>query len=176
MKDKKGIVLVYTGDGKGKTTAALGLALRASGHGAKIFMVQFRKSDPTYGEIQAIRKFLPDFTVVQSDRSRITGRGAFEDEDVADARNVFEHGKEAVLSGQYDLVIFDEINFAVDFGLLPEEEVLGMLKKRPVHVDVVLTGRGAGEAIIEAADLVSEVKEIKHHYKAGIPARTGIEY
>lgn len=176
MTEKKGIVLVYTGDGKGKTTAALGLGLRASGHGAKIFMVQFRKSDPTYGEIQAIRKFLPDFTVVQSERSRITGRGGFEDEDIADARNTFMQGKDAVLSGQYDLVIFDEVNFAVDFGLLPEEEVLEMLKKRPPHVDVVLTGRGAGEAIIEAADLVSEVKEIKHHYKAGIPARTGIEY
>ncbi len=176
MMEKKGIVLVFTGEGKGKTTAALGLGLRACGHGAKILMVQFRKSDPTYGEIQAIRKFLPNFTVIQSERSRITGRSGIKDEDLADARKVFRLGKEALLSGQYDLVIFDEVNFALDFSLLREEDVLNMLEKRPLHVDVVLTGRGAPKSIIEAAHLVSEVKEIKHHYKAGVPARSGIEY
>lgn len=176
MAEKKGIVLVYTGDGKGKTTAALGLALRASGHGAKIFMVQFRKSDPGYGEIQAITKFLPEFTVVQSKRSRITPRGQFSPEDIQDAREVFERGKEAVLSGQYDLVIFDEINFAIDYDLIPLEEVLTMLDGRFPGTDIVLTGRYAPTAIMEAADLVSEVREIKHHFKAGVKARPGIEY
>lgn len=176
MAEKKGLILVYTGDGKGKTTAALGLALRASGHGAKIFMVQFRKSDPGYGEIQAINKFLPNFTAVQSERSRITGRGGFEQADIDDAVNVFNKGKEALLSGDYDLVIFDEINFAVDFGLLPLDDVLDMLKQRPQRADVVLTGRNAPQAIVALADLVSEVREIKHHYKAGVLAQKGIEF
>jgi cob(I)alamin adenosyltransferase len=176
MADKKGLVLVHTGDGKGKTTAALGLALRACGHGSKIFMVQFRKSDPSYGEIQAIRNFLPNFTVVQSERSRITGRGGFEQEDIDDALNVFSQGREAVLSDEYDLVIFDEINFAVDYGLIPLSDVVAMLKKRPQRTGVVLTGRNADEEIVEMADLVTEMKEIKHHYKTGVMAQKGIEY
>ncbi|MCW3489771.1 cob(I)yrinic acid a,c-diamide adenosyltransferase [Dethiobacter alkaliphilus] len=176
MAEKKGLVMIYTGDGKGKTTAALGLALRASGHGAKIFMVQFRKSDPTYGEIQAINKFLPNATVVQSERSRITGHGGFEQEDFDDAKNVFAKGREALLSGEYDLVIFDEVNFAADYGLIPRDEVVKMLKQRPPQTDVVLTGRNAPAEFVEMADLVSEVREIKHHYRAGIMAQKGIEY
>lgn len=168
--------MVYTGDGKGKTTAALGLALRASGHNSNVFIVQFRKSDPSYGEIQAINKFLPTVTVVQSKRSRITGRGGFEQEDLDDARDVFEKGKEALLSGDYNLVIFDEINFAIDYGLIPLEDVLDMLEKKPPLADVVLTGRNASEAIVSRADLVSEVKEIKHHYQQGVMAQKGIEY
>ncbi|HAA37916.1 MAG TPA: cob(I)yrinic acid a,c-diamide adenosyltransferase [Firmicutes bacterium] len=176
MKDRQGIVMVYTGNGKGKTTSALGLALRASGHDEKIFMVQFRKSDPTYGEIQAIRKFLPNMTVLQSARSRFRKRGDFEEADYADAQNVFNKGKEALLSGEYDLVIFDEINFALYNDLLQLDDVLNMLKERPRHVNVVLTGRYACDEIIAAADLVSEVKEIKHHYQAGVKAQPGVEY
>jgi cob(I)alamin adenosyltransferase len=175
MTEKTGIVVVYTGDGKGKTTASLGLALRASGHGAKVFMVQFRKNDPKYGEIKAIQKFLPDFTVVQSGEGRIV-RGYFMQEDINDAWNTFLQGKAAVLSGQYDLVIFDEINIAIDYELLDVQEVLQMLAERPSHVDVVLTGRNAAPEIIEAANLVSEVKEIKHPYKEGIKARAGMEF
>ena len=176
MSTKKGIVMVYTGNGKGKTTAALGLALRASGHGEKIFMVQFRKSDPTYGEIQAIRKFLPTMTVVQSQRSRLRKLGDFGPDDLADAAQVFTTGKDAVLSGEYDLVIFDEINFAAYNKLIKTEDIMAMLANRPAHVTVVLTGRYADEAVMQKADLVSEVKEIKHHFQAGIPAQTGVEY
>ncbi|NLM52906.1 MAG: cob(I)yrinic acid a,c-diamide adenosyltransferase [Firmicutes bacterium] len=176
MSTKRGVVMVYTGNGKGKTTAALGLALRASGHGEKIYMVQFRKSDPTYGEIKAIRKFLPTMTVVQSKRSRFRKKGDFEQEDFDDAANVFALGKEAVLSGEYDLVIFDEINFAAYNKLIKVEDILDMLKKRPPHVTVVLTGRYAAEAVMEAADLVSEVREIKHHFHSGIAAQPGVEY
>ena len=176
MADREGVVMVYTGNGKGKTTAALGLALRASGHGEKIFMVQFRKSDPTYGEIQAIRKFLPTMTVVQSERSRFRGKGAFDPEDFADAAHVFEQGREALLSGEYDLVIFDEINFAAANDLVKTEDIVDMLKKRPKHTNVVLTGRYADERIIEMADLVSEVKEVKHHFQSGIKAQPGVEY
>lgn len=168
--------MVYTGNGKGKTTAALGLALRASGHNANVFIVQFRKSDPSYGEIQAITKFLPTVSVLQSKRSRITGRGGFEQEDLDDAREVFEKGKEALLSGNYNLVIFDEINFAVDYGLIPLDDVVEMLNNKPPQADVVLTGRNAPEAIVNMADLVSEVREIKHHFRAGIMAQKGIEY
>jgi cob(I)alamin adenosyltransferase len=176
MADKKGLIMVYTGDGKGKTTAALGLVLRASGHGANVYVVQFRKSDPSYGEIQAITKFLPTVTILQSKRSRITGRGGFEQADLDDARDVFEKGKEALLSGEYNLVVFDEINFAMDYGLIPQDEVTEMLKKKPANTDVVLTGRNAPAEIVEMADLVSEVREIKHHYRAGIMAQKGIEY
>jgi cob(I)alamin adenosyltransferase len=176
MTEKKGLVLVYTGSGKGKTTAALGLALRASGHGAKVFMVQFGKNNPKYGEIQAIRKFLPDFTVVQSGQGKPLIRGQLLQEDLNEARNGFLQGREALLSGRYDLVIFDEINIALDYGLLPVEEVLQMLAERPAEVDVVLTGRNALREIIDAADLVSEVREIKHHYCNGVKARKGMEF
>lgn len=176
MLGEKGLVLVYTGNGKGKTTAALGLALRASGHGAKVFMVQFNKNNPKYGEIQAIQKFLPDFTVVQSGRGRILVRGQLPQEDIDETRNCFLQGKEALQSQRYNLVIFDEINIAMDYGLLAVEEVLQMLSERPPHVDVVLTGRNAPQEIVDAADMVSEVKEIKHHYGAGINARKGMEF
>lgn len=176
MTEKKGLVMVYTGNGKGKTTAALGLLLRAIGHGAKGFIVQFRKSDPSYGEIQAINKFLPTVAVLQSKRSRLTVGCDFEQEDLDDAREVFEKGKEALLSEEYELVIFDEINFAIDCGLIPLADVLSMLKEKPGQINVVLTGRNAPEEIMKIADLVSEVKEIKHHYKAGIMAQKGIEY
>ncbi|MCR3921411.1 MAG: cob(I)yrinic acid a,c-diamide adenosyltransferase [Firmicutes bacterium] len=176
MTDRQGIVMVYTGNGKGKTTSALGLALRASGHGEKIMMVQFRKSDPTYGEIQAIRKFLPTMTVVQSERSRFRGKGGFDPEDFADAANVFGIGRDALLSGEYDLVIFDEINFAIYNDFVTVTDVLEMLKARPKHVNVVLTGRYAADAIMEAADLVSEVRAVKHHFEAGIKAQQGVEF
>jgi cob(I)alamin adenosyltransferase len=176
MEPKESLVMVYTGNGKGKTTAALGLALRAVGHGARVFMVQFRKSDPGYGEIKAIRNYLPGFTVVQSERSRITRRGEFTGEDMHDARAVFDQGRDAVMSGHYDLVIFDEIIFAADYGLIPIADVLEMLKSRPARVDIVLTGRNAPAEIVAAADLVSEVREIKHHYQGGMKARPGIEF
>lgn len=176
MKDRKGLVVVYTGKGKGKTTAALGLALRASGHGSRIFIVQFRKADPRYGEIQAIQRFLPNVTVVQSGKGKLLIRGYLMQDDVNDAWNAFLQGKEAVLSGCYDLVIFDEINIAMDYGLLPVDEVLQMLAERPPYVDVVLTGRNAPQEIIDAADLVSEVREIKHPFRCGVKARQGMEY
>jgi cob(I)alamin adenosyltransferase len=176
MEQQKGLVMVYTGDGKGKTTAALGLALRASGHGASVFMVQFRKSDPSYGEIKAIKKYLPAFTVVQSERSGIIRVEDFSQEDINDILNVFRKGREAVESGQYNLVIFDEINFPMSYGLIPVTDVLEMLRQRPPQTDIVLTGRNAPSEIVDAADLVSEVREIKHHFRTGIKARPGIEF
>ncbi|MEW5921314.1 MAG: cob(I)yrinic acid a,c-diamide adenosyltransferase [Bacillota bacterium] len=175
MEKKKGLVLVYTGKGKGKTTAALGLALRAIGHGARVFMVQFKKGDPNYGEIQAIRKYLPTFSVFQAGKNKMY-EGILKEDDLTVTRDGFQIGKEALFSGKYNLCIFDEINVIMDYGLLPVSDVLEMLAQRPAHVDVVLTGRNAPAEIMETADLVSEVKEIKHHFKAGIKARPGIEF
>lgn len=110
------------------------------------------------------------------ERSRITGRGGFEQEDIDDAMNVLATGRDALLSGEYNLVIFDEINFAADYGLIPRADVVAMLKERPPQVDVVLTGRNAPAEFVDMADLVSEIKEIKHHYRDGIMAQKGIEY
>lgn len=175
MKQVKGLVLVYTGNGKGKTTAALGLALRASGHDKKILLVQFKKCDPNYGEIRAIHKYLPNIKVIQTGRNRISADGVLVEDDGNLAWKGFLLGKEELISGKYDMVIFDEINVAVDYGVLPLEEVLKMLSQRPSHVDIILTGRNAHQEIIDAADMVSEVKMIKHHFKAGIKAREGME-
>ncbi len=176
MEQTKGLVLVYTGDGKGKTTAALGLALRATGHDRKVFLLQFKKCDPNYGEIRAIHQYLPNIKVVQTGRNRISPEGILVEDDSGLAWNGFILGKEALMSEKYDLVIFDEINVAVSYGVLPVEEVLKMLSERPPHVDIVLTGRNAHPDIIDAADMVSEVKMIKHHYKSGIKARAGMEF
>lgn len=173
-KTEKGLVLVYTGNGKGKTTAALGLALRAIGHGARVFMVQFKKGDPHYGEIQAIRTYLPNFLVFQAGKNRMC-EGKLVDDDLSVIQDGFAVGREALYSGKYDLCIFDEINVVLAQGLLPVAVVLEMLANRPGNVDVVLTGRGAPVEIIEAADMVSEIREVKHHFHSGVKARKGME-
>ena len=172
----KGLVLVYTGNGKGKTTAALGLALRAIGHGQRVFMVQFMKGDPSYGEIQAINKYLPAFEVVQSGKNKMLPDGSLVDDKHDVIQDGFSRGEKALLSGEYGLVIFDEINIVLDRGRLTVQEVLKTLAARPGHVNVVLTGRNAPEEIIDFADLVSEVREIKHPYRLGIKARAGVEF
>ncbi|MGI6308731.1 MAG: cob(I)yrinic acid a,c-diamide adenosyltransferase [Dethiobacteria bacterium] len=176
MTKVKGLVLVYTGNGKGKTTAALGLALRAIGHGQRVFMVQFMKSDPGYGEIQAITKYLPAFKVVQSGKNKMLPDGSLINDNLDVIREGFSKGKEALMSGEYDLVIFDEINIVMERGRLAVQEVLEMLTARPERVNVILTGRHAPEEIINFADLVSEVKEIKHPYRQGVKARAGMEF
>lgn len=168
--------MVYTGDGKGKTTAALGLAMRAIGHGFKVFMVQFMKGDET-GEITTVEKYLGgQMKVVQSGAPAFVNPGAPSDEDIALAGKGLALARDAVLSGDYDLVIMDEANVAMDYGMLPRSGVIELLKQKPAWVDVVITGRGAPREIVDLADLVSEVKEIKHHYRQGIEAREGIEY
>jgi cob(I)alamin adenosyltransferase len=176
LEKRKGLVLVYTGNGKGKTTAALGLALRSIGHGRHVFMVQFKKSDSSYGEIQAISKYLPDFRVLQSGKNKMSSDGALVEDERSVVLDGFNQGKEALVSGEYDLVIFDEINVVMDHGQLTVQEVKDMLSLRPEHVDVVLTGRNAPEEIVNIADLVSEVQEIKHYFHAGVKARAGVEF
>lgn len=174
----RGLVLVYTGNGKGKTTAAFGLALRAIGHGEAVYVVQFMKGpERTYGEAEAARRFLADWlTVVQSGRDQFVDRNQPAPEDRELARQGLELARRAMLSGRYQLVVLDEVNVAVDFGLLSVKDVLDLLDDRPPDVDVVLTGRYAPPELQARADMVSEVREIKHHYRQGVPARAGIEF
>ena len=174
--DKRiGTVQVYTGDGKGKTTAALGQALRAWGHGRKVLVVQFMKGRINYGELEAAKR-LDGFDIVQAGRETFVSKENPDPEDVRLAREGFELLRERVASGAYDLVVADELNVAVDYGLVALEEVLGLIHARPPELELVLTGRNAHPKIIEAADLVSEVLEIKHHYRAGLQAREGVEF
>nr|HID12935.1 cob(I)yrinic acid a,c-diamide adenosyltransferase [Anaerolineae bacterium] len=169
----KGYVQVYTGDGKGKTTAALGLALRASGHGMRTYIGQFMKGQH-YGELEALREH-PTITIEQYGDVRCIRREEVAPEHVAQARRGLERAREAMLSGRYDIVVLDEVNVAIWFGLLTVEEVLAFLDQRPEHVEVILTGRRAPPELIGRADLVTEMREVKHYYQQGVLAREGIE-
>lgn len=174
-KFSRGLVIVLTGDGKGKTTAALGQALRALGHGMKVLMVQFMKGKK-YGEVLAAEKCLPGLTIVRSGLDSFVMKNNPAPVDIELARQGLNLAKKALSSGEYNMIILDEINVALDFKLIPLEEVLDMLRNRPSNVDVILTGRYAPPEIIELADTVSEVKEIKHHYAGGVKERAGIEF
>jgi cob(I)alamin adenosyltransferase len=169
--------MLYTGDGKGKTTAAMGLALRNVGHGRRVLVMQFMKGPGNvYGETLAARKYLPGLEVVQGGRDTFVSRVRPDPEDVRLARATLAQAAAALAAGEYDLVILDEVNVAVDYGLVPVEDVVEAVTGRAPLVDVVLTGRQAPAELLELADLVSEVREVKHHYRAGVPARAGIEY
>lgn len=174
-KLSRGLVQVYTGNGKGKTTAALGLALRAVGHGLRVYMMQFMKGQTVYGELEAAKVLAPLLTIEQVGRKNFIIPGKIDPIDIEVAEAAFIRGKALVLSGAYDLVILDELNCAVDLGLIPLAEVKGMLMQKPSSTEVVLTGRGAHPEIIALADLVTEMREIKHYYNAGQSARVGIE-
>lgn len=171
---ERGCVQVYTGNGKGKTTAALGLALRAIGRGLRVCIFQFIKGGGPYGEHLIAEKLAPLFTIIQSGRP-----GWVNTKDICEDRRVSQEAlgrvKEILASEAYDLIVLDEINGAVGFGLIDVEQVLELIALKPERVELVLTGRNAHERVIEAADLVTEMREIKHYYAAGVPARTGIE-
>jgi cob(I)alamin adenosyltransferase len=169
------MIQVYTGDGKGKTTAALGQALRALGHGMKVYMIQFMKGR-TYGELITCRECLPDFTIVMSGRDEFVNKEAPEEIDLRMAREGFELARKVVEEGRHHMLILDEINVAMDYGLLPLREVMDFLRSCPEEMEIVCTGRYAPPEIVELADLVSEVREIKHHYRRGVEMRKGIEY
>ncbi len=172
---ERGLVQVYTGNGKGKTTAALGLALRAVGRGFKVCVVQFIKGGGAYGEHMAARQLKPLLTIHQTGRDGWIRKGSLEDKDIHIARESLELARKAINSGVYDMVILDEINGAVWFGLFPVEDVLQIIESKPTSVELVLTGRNADEMVVEAADLVTEMSEIKHYYQQGVNARIGIE-
>jgi cob(I)alamin adenosyltransferase len=173
-KKKKGLIIVNTGNGKGKTTAALGVALRACGYGMKVTMLQFFKGKWKYGELRSAPK-LETFEI------RPMGKGfTWESKDIeVDKRLVREAWQEAsaeILSGKYDLVILDEINYAISYGFLPVQAVVDFLKKKPEMLHVILTGRDAKPEVIEIADMVTEMTDIKHPFRAGISAQKGIEF
>ncbi|MDI6871337.1 MAG: cob(I)yrinic acid a,c-diamide adenosyltransferase [Bacillota bacterium] len=173
-KSEDGLAIVYTGPGKGKTTAALGLALRVIGHGGRVFLVQFLKGRAT-GELRAAA-LLPGFDVVQVGRPAFVELARPSEADRALARKGLERAAEALRSGAYRLVILDEVNVAAAHGLVGVDEVVNLLAQRPAGVDVVLTGREAPEEFVAAADLVTVMQEIKHPYRNGRSARAGIEY
>jgi cob(I)alamin adenosyltransferase len=171
--DLNGYIQVYTGNGKGKTTAALGLALRAIGAGKKVFIGQFVKG-MHYSELDAIRNNLKDIEIKQY------GLDCFivnepEEKDIIAAKNGLEEMKNVILSASYDVVIMDELNIALYYKLFDVKEVLDILKRKPAHTEIVITGRYAPKQIIEIADLVTEMKEVKHYFTKGIDARLGIE-
>lgn len=173
---RKGFVHVYTGNGKGKTTASLGLALRALGHGQRVFMLQFMKGSKEYGELKAAEKHLPNLIVVQSGLETFVCKEQPSLKDLDLARQGLDIAKKIIAAGHYDMVILDEINVALDFNLIPLEEVLDLIKNKPARLELVLTGRYAPQEVIDAADLVSDVTLVKHPYYQGVEAREGIEY
>lgn len=168
---------VYTGDGKGKTTAALGLALRAAGRGLRVYICQFMKGRET-GESMAIERYLSTLITIKKcgGKKFIIDRKNPPQEEVARAREGLLEAREALVSGIYDVVILDEVNIAIYFNLLEEEKVLEFIRAKPENVELILTGRHAPRSIIEASDLVTEMREVKHYYKNGVPAREGIEF
>jgi len=173
----RGLVHVYTGDGKGKTTAALGIALRALGWGLKVFVVQFIKGYPKIGEIMVAERLAGQFGIRQFaidltrdiDEAKVLARKA-------EAEAAMQFAEELVASANYDIVILDEINNAVHYGLIPIDRVLTLIKTKPPLTELILTGRDATQAIIDAADYVTEMRLVKHPYEKGIQARPGIDY
>ena len=172
---EEGLVQIYTGNGKGKSTACFGLALRAMGRGLKVKIVQFLKGDTRYGEIIALKNF-PAIDVVQFGSPEFVNPLHPREEDRKMAQDALEHGREALLSGRYDIVIMDEIHVAAKLGLISVDDILDLIRGKPKPVELVLTGRDADARVIEAADLVTEMRLIKHPYEKGISARYGIEY
>jgi cob(I)alamin adenosyltransferase len=169
-----GYVQIYTGDGKGKTTAALGLALRAWGHDKRVVVVQFMKADPTWGEIVALHRIGID--VLQVGLDHWLRKGKASDEDLKAAAAGLARAREIVASGLFDVVVLDEVWTAVFFELVPLADVLALMRDKPAPVELVMTGRRAPQEAIDAADLVTEMRPLKHYFDAGVPARAGIEF
>jgi cob(I)alamin adenosyltransferase len=170
-----GLIQVYTGTGKGKTTAAIGLGLRAIGKGFKVYMIQFMKGDIEYGEISAVRG-LDNFIIEQFGRPDFVSRDKPEKVDIDFARSALNRASEILAEQQYDILILDEINVALDWKLIELEPVLDLLKSKPKNIEIILTGRYAHQKIIDIADLVTNMQQVKHPYEQGILARDGIEH
>ena len=175
---KNGLTIVYTGQGKGKTTAALGIALRATGYKKKICMIQFIKGSWHYGEMESSKRLEPEFEMVAIGKGFV---GIIDDKSPKEdhqkiAKEAIRISNEKMQSGKYDIVILDEINYAVNLNLISLDDVLNLIKSKPENVDLVLTGNYAKEEVIEVADLVTEMKEIKHPFQKGIKAKEGIDF
>ncbi len=174
-KVKRGLIIVHTGDGKGKTTAALGIALRAVGHKMKVKMIQFIKGKWRSGELEAAELLTPYLEITPM------GRGfTWDEKDIGEDRKAaaeaWELSKKVIFSGDYDIVILDEINYAIAYKLLDVENVLEVLKRKPENLHLILTGRKAHPAIMDIADLITEMKTIKHPFEEGVKAQRGIEF
>jgi cob(I)alamin adenosyltransferase len=174
MSLEKGYIHVYTGNGKGKTTAALGLAVRAAGAGLHVYIIQFMKGR-RYSELDTLEK-IPNITVFQSGRDEFVSKKHPEQIDIDLAQKGLNHARTILQEGHYDLVILDEINVALDYKLISLQDAHQLLDMKPKHVELVLTGRYAHQDIIKRADLVSEILEIKHPYQQGITSRKGIDW
>ncbi len=175
---QKGLVIVYTGGGMGKTSAALGLVLRAVGYNHKVCMVQFVKGSWHYGELDSAKRLAPEFEMITAGKGFV---GILDDkspreEHVKAANDTLAISREKIMSGKFDVVILDEINYAVQLELLKLDDVINLIKSKPAELDLVLTGNHASEEVIELADLVTEMKEIKHPFKSGIKAKKGIDF
>jgi cob(I)alamin adenosyltransferase len=177
QESRKGLILINTGAGKGKTTAALGVALRAVGCGMRVLMLQFLKGSWHYGELDGALMLGENFVLKQLGRGFVKVGGAETDpEDLKMVEDAWEESRAAILSGEWDLVILDEINYAIGYGMLDPEKVAATLLERPEMVHVILTGRNAHPKLVEIADTVTEMKEVKHAYQKGILAQKGIEF
>ena len=170
-----GLVEIFTGNGKGKTSAALGVVLRASGHGLRVHIVYFMKGNYPYGE-QKVLPRLPNISFKTFGQEEFVDPANVKPEEREQARQALKEAQKAVLCGEYDLVVLDEVNVAVAWKLVDLEEVIELIKKKPENVELVLTGRYADEKLIELADLVTEMTEVKHPYQKGITSRRGIDY
>ena len=173
-----GLVIVYTGNGKGKTTAALGLAIRAVGYEHKVCMLQFIKGSWHYGEMDSSKKLEPNFELIAVGKGFV---GILDDNSPREehekyAAEAVRICREKIFSEKYDVIILDEVNYAVNLGLIDVQEIIKIIKEKPSDLDLVLTGRDVKEEIIELADLVTEMKEIKHPFKSGIKAKKGIDF
>lgn len=174
---RRGLIIVNTGPGKGKTTAAMGTALRAVGQGMRVLMLQFLKGSWHYGELDAVKSFGDRFIMKQLGRGFVKVGGAEPDpEDLRLVEEAWAESEKAILSGEWDLVILDEINYAISYHMLDANKVVEALKRKPDMVHVILTGRNAHPAIVEIADTVTEMRQVKHAYEKGIMAQRGIEY
>ena len=174
---RKGLLLINTGPGKGKTTAALGTALRAVGNGMKVLVLQFLKGSWHYGELDAVEAFGPNFVLRQMGRGFVKVGGAETDpEDIRLVEAAWDEAREAIDSGAWDMVVLDEINYAISYKMLDPEVVAEALRNRPEMVHVILTGRNAHPLLVEMADTVTEMREVKHAYQKGVLAQRGIEY
>lgn len=178
--DEIGYIQVYTGEGKGKTTASLGLALRALGRNWSVLVVMFTKGGDDYGEVHSFRNLAPNiknkFKIINAGLDRIVYQNNKTEKDKEEIQKGWQFAKNAILNGDYQLIILDEANIAIDLGLIDLDDMVETLKNKPKNIEVVLTGRRANEKIIELAHLVSEIKPIKHYWNIGIKAREGIEY
>ena len=174
---RRGLILVHTGPGKGKTTAAMGVALRAVGQGMRVLMLQFIKGSWHYGELDAVQAFGDKFVIKQMGRGFVKVGGEKPDpEDVRMVEDAWTEAEKAIRSGLWDLVILDEINYAISYGMLSAEKVVKALRDKPEMVHVILTGRNAHPTIVELADIVTEMRQLKHAYEKGVLAQRGIEY